>query len=327
MSEAQWLSATSAGRLLRCPASAAFTGAPLVPDVSAPTNVGSLAHLAMGSWLVSGDWLDDSPGATLQSAWDSEAARWGLDPKRLEDSVLTRSRLRRRGAELASLLSGSGTHALSEVVLRDDARRLYGQLDIVVDDAGGAVADLKTSEDRTDDISTDVRTQLLLYAHLYSQQYGHLPASLVVFSLRHGAVSLEYSAHDVEALLAQVDQARSAVPRLAVPNETGCRYCKRRLRCEPHWEAAAAWSDPDCVEGRIVKVEKSRAGLTAVRLETSHGDQWVTGLTVANCDALSVGQSLRVAQITDRGNGVGRDWRANRFTRTLVVHGPMPTSS
>ena len=281
----------------------------------------------MGAWLERGGWLEDDAGAALQSAWNSEAARWRVDPRGLEDSVLTRSRLRRRGAELASLLRASGRHALSEVLLRDDARRLYGQLDIVVNDSGGAVVDLKTGDVGTTGISKDVRSQLLLYAHLYRHQYGHLPASLVVFSLRYGALPVEFTPHDIEALLSQIDEARGAVALLAVPDETGCRYCRRRLRCEPHWEAAAAWDDPDCVEGRIVKVETSRAGLTAVRIETWRGEQWVTGLTVANDAALSVGQSLRVTEIAGRDDGDERDWRATRFTRMLVVQDEMSSSN
>lgn len=281
----------------------------------------------MGAWLESGGWLGDAPGAALQSAWDSEAARWGVDPRRLEDSVLTRSRLRRRGAELAHLLKSSGSHALSEVFLCDDARRLYGQLDIVVDDAGGAVVDLKTGDDGTPGVSNDVRNQLLLYAHLYGQQYGHLPVSLVVFSLRYGALPVEFSPHDIDALLSRVDAARDAVPLLAVPDPSGCRYCRRRLRCEPHWEAAAAWQDPDCVEGRVIKVETSRAGLTAVHIETSRGPQWVAGLIMANDVELTLGQLLRVTEVAGGDHRDERDWRATRATRTFVARHKMSTSN
>ncbi len=299
----------------------------MAPTPSAPRNAGTLAHLAMGAWLESGGWLEDAPGAALQSAWDSEAARWGVDPRRLKDSVLTRSRLRRRGAELARLLKSSGSHARSEVFLCDDARRLYGQLDIVVNDAGGAVVDLKTGDDGTPGVSNDVRNQLLLYAHLYGRQYGHLPVSLVVFSLRYGALPVEFSPHDIDALLGQVDAARDAVPLLAVPDPSGCRYCRRRLRCEPHWEAAAAWKDPDCVEGRVAKVETSRAGLTAVLIETSRGLQWVAGLIVANDDELTLGQLLRVTEVAGGGRGDERDWRATRSTRTFVARHEMSTSN
>lgn len=295
----------------------------MAPPPSAPRNAGTLAHLAMGAWLESRGWLEGGPGEALQSAWDIEAARWGVDPRRLEDSVLTRSRLRRRGAELASLLKSSGSHARSEVLLCDYARRMYGQLDIVVDGAGGAVVDLKSGQEGTPEITNDVRNQLLLYAHLYERQYGHLPASLFVFSLRHGALPVEFSPHDIDALLSEVDAARGAVPLVAAPDPSGCRYCRRRLQCEPHWGAAAAWNDPDCVEGRIVKVETSRAGLTAVRLETTRGAQWVAGLIVVNDEELALGRLLRITEVAGGDHGEERVWRATRFTRTLVVRHEM----
>lgn len=320
MSEAQWLSATSAGRLLRCPASAAFTLVPVVPSASAPRNAGSLAHLAMGAWLESGAWLADSPGACLQTAWDAEASRWSIDPKGLNDSVITRSRLRRRGAELASLLSTSGSDALSEVVLQDDLRHIYGQLDVVMDGAdGGAVVDLKTGDTGKGTITADVRTQLLLYAHLFAQQYGRLPTSLVAFSLRYGGMRVKFSQADIDALLASIDHARGTQPRAAIPNKTGCRYCRRRLTCAPHWEAAAMWEDPDCVEGSVVKVETSRVGLTAIQVATSRGEEWITGLVALGDGAIRLGSSIRVAEVTRRGDGAEGEWRATRSTRVSPV--------
>lgn len=270
----------------------------------------------MSAWLEKREWVGDDAGTALQAAWDSEAARWGIDPSGMENSVVTRSRLRRRGAELANLLNAIGRHASSEVLLRDDQLRLFGQLDVVVNDAGGAVFDLKTGNDG---VSDDVRTQLLIYAHLYRERYGHLPGSLVVFSLRYGAHPVEFTQSDVEALLRRVDEARGSVPLIAVPSETGCKYCTRRLRCQPQWEAATTWDDADCVEGRIVKVENSRAGLTAVKVNTISGEQWVTGLSAAVDVALTVGQHLRATEVKGRDDGKGREWRATRFTRLLVA--------
>ncbi|MGM7667627.1 PD-(D/E)XK nuclease family protein [Microbacterium sp. A93] len=320
MSEAQWLSATSAGRLLRCPASAAFTPVPVVPSASTPRNAGSLAHFAMGAWLESGAWLADNPGASLQAAWDAEASRWSIDAKGLDDSVITRSRLRRRGAELASFLRTSGSNALSEAVLQDDHRRIYGQLDVVVNGSdGGAVVDLKTGDIGNGTISDDVRTQLLLYAHLFAQRYGQLPTSLVAFSLRYGGVRVEFSQSDINALLAFIELARGTRPPPAIPNKTGCKYCRRRLTCAPHWEAAEMWADPDCVEGSIVKVETSRVGLTAIRIATSRGEEWITGLAALGDGTIGVGSSIRVAEVTRRGDGAESEWRATRSTRVSPV--------
>lgn len=322
MREAQWLSATSAGRLLRCPASAAFTVAPVVPTLAAPRNAGSLAHLAMSAWLKTGAWGVNSPGTSLQASWDAEAARWSVGAKQLRDSVLTRSRLRRRGAELARLLKASGSRVFSETVLTDGPRRLYGQLDVVVSGAGdGAVIDLKTGDSGTSAISDDVRTQLLIYAHLFREKHGHLPGKLLAFSLRYGALQTEFSQSDIDALLTRIENARDTQPRLAVPDPTGCRFCRRRLGCEPHWEAADMWEDPDCMEGRIVKVERSRAGLTAVRVATSRGEEWVSGLIGVGDGIIGPGSAFRVTEIAGRSVGDQLDWRASGATRMRSVPG------
>ncbi|MGW4929693.1 PD-(D/E)XK nuclease family protein [Agromyces sp. NPDC004153] len=314
-SATQWLSATSATRLLSCPASAAFVAAPQSIPPSAPDNAGTLAHLAMGAWLESGAWLDEDAGSALQVAWDREAARWNVDAKRLRDSIMTRSRLRARGAELAGLLKASGTRARSEAFLQDDVHGLYGQLDIVVDDPiGGAVVDLKTG---AHGFSDGVRTQLLIYAHLFGKECGHLPDVLVAFSLRHGAVHVEFSQAEIDALLARIEEAR-AQPAMEVPDERGCKYCRRRLRCEPHWAAAMTWTDPDCVEGQISKVEASVAGMTAVRISTAVGEQWVTGITSLPVRALGSGSTIRVTEVAGRGEGTEREWLATRSTRIAI---------
>ncbi|WCD93282.1 PD-(D/E)XK nuclease family protein [Microbacterium sp. nov. GSS16] len=312
----QWLSATSAGQLLRCPASAAYasTAKPIPP--SQPQNAGTLAHLAMSAWLESGAWVDDEHGQGLQHAWDREAGRWKVDAKRLPDSVMTRARLRSRGPELAAVLKNAGATAHSEVFLQDRVSMLYGQLDVVVDNPrGGAVVDLKTGKDAN---SQGIRTQLLIYAALFKRESGHLPNSLIAFSLQHGPVQIEFSQREVDDVLAHVEVARTQ-RGLAVPDSKGCKYCRRRLTCEPHWNAARAWVDADCIEGSISKVEAAAGGLTAVRLSTTSGEQWVTGLTRLRPQDLITGPKLRVTEVAGRRSGAGREWRASRSTRASVL--------
>ncbi|WP_082734198.1 PD-(D/E)XK nuclease family protein [Microbacterium hominis] len=311
----EWLSATSAGRLLRCPASAAFVTTPNPIPPSPPQNAGTLAHLAMSAWFESGAWLDDEHGHGLQQAWDLEVGRWMVDAKRLPNSVMTRARLRSRGPELAAVLKSVGITARSEVFLRDDVSMLYGQLDVVADDSrGGAVVDLKTGND-TD--SERVRTQLLIYAALLKNETGHLP-TLVAFSLVHGPVPIEFSQADVDDVFARVETARGQ-RGLEVPNPAGCKYCRRRHVCEPHWSAATTWAEPDCVEGRISKVETAAGGLTAVRVSTAAGEQWVTGLVPPGQHSLARGRTIRVTEAAGRGAGAEREWRANRSTRASVL--------
>lgn len=312
----KWLSATSARRLLRCPASAAFVSTPKPIPPSPPQNAGTLAHLAMSAWLESGAWLDDEHGHELQQAWDREAKRWKVDAKRLPDSVMTRARLRSRGPELAAVLKSAGVAARSEVFLQDDLNMLYGQLDVVVDDPrGGAVVDLKTGNDASSEV---VRTQLLIYAALFKQATEHFPNSLVAFSLLHGPVPIEFSQAEVDDVFGRVELARGQ-RGLAVPDPAGCKYCRRRLTCEPHWIAASTWGEPDCVEGPISKVETTAGGLTAVRVSTAAGEQWVTGLTPPRPHGLTEGHKIRVTEATPRGAGAEREWRANRSTRASIL--------
>ena len=180
-----WLSATSAARLLHCPASASFISAPDPVPLSSPRNGGTLAHLAVNAWIESGAWLLDEPGRALQGSWDIEAARWGVDARGLSDSVMTRSRLRSRAAELRALLQSVGGSPRSDVFLRDSAQLLYGQADIVVySENGGAVIDLKTGADakrraggrnRSFTPTCSVRRQTIFLARLLPLACGTAP--------------------------------------------------------------------------------------------------------------------------------------------------------
>lgn len=232
------------------------------------------------------------------------------------DSVMTRSRLRSRGAELAALLRSVGGSARSEVFVRDGVQRVYGQIDIAVDDEqGGAVVDLKTGADSHSD---GVRTQLLVYTHLFRQEVGHLPDALVAFSLRHGAVHIDFPEEDIDGLLEQLKVARKQ-PSLALPDPAGCRFCRRRLRCEPHWEAVSEWEVADCIEGVISKSETAATGLMAIRVDTIQGQQWITGLAPSAGKGLNSGDAVRFTEVAGRGELLAREWRATRSTRCAKV--------
>lgn len=311
-----WLSATSAARLLHCPASASFISAPDPVPLSPPGDSGTLAHFAVNAWIEIEAWLRDEPGRALQDCWDMEAARWGVDARGLRDSVMTRSRLRSRGAELGALLQSAGGSPRSEVFLRDSAQLIYGQADIVVhSEDGGAVIDLKTGADSQ---TERVRTQLLVYAHLFRQEADHLPGALVAFSLRHGAVHIDFSERDIDGLLEQVQAARKQPP-VALPDPAGCRFCRRRLRCEPHWEAEAAWEDPDCVEGEISRTERASTGFMAICVDTVQGRQWVTGVTPSMGGELKPGDTVRFTEVAGQGELLAKEWRATRSTRAVTV--------
>lgn len=311
----RWVSATAVGRLLKCPVSVTPRASPIVPAADTPGNAGSLAHLALGVWLESGRWKGGEPGLALQAAWDAEAARWGINWRRLREGVLVRARLGSRGAELAQLVANAGTRARSEVVLADDSTGIYGALDVIVDDGhgGGAVIDLKSGRDVVGDLDQAVRLQLLIYAHLFRAEQGRLPAGLVAFSLIRGALPIKFSVEDVDDLIERVSEVRATQDPVASPDEVGCRYCARRLRCDPHWVAAKEWPMPDCVEGRLTKIERAAAGTTALRLETPTRSEWVTNLDAdqaANVPA--IGEHLRVVQVNQRRDN---EWVASPGTR------------
>jgi hypothetical protein len=214
------------------------------------------------------------------------------------------------------LIQSVGWTARSEVSLRDRVQLLYGQVDIVVDNEdGGAVIDLKTGADSQ---TERVRTQLLIYAHMFRQETGRLPDALIAFSLRHGAVHIDFSEGDIDGLLKRVQAARKQ-PSLAFPDPAGCKFCGRRLRCEPHWEAASAWEDPDCVEGVISSIETAATGLMAIRVDTVQAQQWVTGLASSVAGGLKSGDAVRFTEVAGKGELLAKEWRATRSTRSAKV--------
>jgi len=163
-----------------------------------------------------------------------------------------------------------------------------------------------------------VRTQLLVHAHLFRQEANHLPGALVAFSLRHGAVHIDFSERDIDGLLEQVQAARKQ-PSAAFPDPAGCRFCRRRLRCEPHWEVEAAWEDPDYVEGVISRTERSSTGFMAIRVDTVQGQQWITGVASSMGGGPKPGDTVRFTEVVGQDELLAKEWRATRSTRAVTV--------
>ncbi|WP_246078183.1 PD-(D/E)XK nuclease family protein [Microbacterium testaceum] len=318
-----WVSATAAGRLLTCPVSVAPRANPTIPTATTPNNAGSLAHLALGVWLESGGWKGKDPGTALHAAWDAEAARWGVNWRRLREGVVVRARLGLRAADLAQLIKNAGIRARSEVFLTDRATGIYGALDVIVDGGagGGAVIDLKSGRDVVGDLDAAARVQLLMYAHLFRREYGQLPATLIAFSLIRGALPIEFSLEEVDELIERVGGVRALQDPVATPGQAVCRYCSRRLRCEPHWVAAEEWSKPDCLEGQLTKIERAAAGMTAIRLKTPTASEWVTNLDAQQAaNARAIGERVRVVRVTKRRD---TEWVASPVTR-IATHSSTP---
>ncbi|WP_353826566.1 PD-(D/E)XK nuclease family protein [Agromyces sp. SYSU T0242] len=320
-SEARWLSATAAARFVLCQAAAAPRMAPSIPVPTAPGNAGSLAHAAMSSWIESGGWRRPDAGPALQSNWDAEVVKWGLERRILRDGVVTRARLGTRGAELATLLTRAGTRARSELFIKDDVHGLYGQLDVVVDGSvdAGLVIDLKTGREGGDFLSAVTRGQLLTYAHLFRVETGVLPQRVVVFSLRRGVLELGADPSEVDDFVARVASLVDESIRAAVPDQRVCRFCPRRLACEPHWTAARTWEDPDCVEGRVIRVQHAATGATSIQLDTAGVTGWLTGLRPEHLDGTpALGQLIRAVRLGRRGSSEEPEWAATRVTRAVI---------
>jgi len=113
--------------------------------------------------------------------------------------------------------------------------------------------------------------QLLIYAHLYREQFGCSPTILRVQSLRGPAH--EFACVDREAANAgQItirafsdlnnQIANGAGPEaLARPSAEVCVHCSHRVWCEPYWSAFAPGSEGADAEGTIVSVDGWEADL------------------------------------------------------------------
>lgn len=265
----------------------------------------------------------------MQDAWDTEAEKWGIDPRRLRDGVVTRARLGARGSELAQVLREGGSRAHSEVLLADVATGLFGQLDVIVDggEGQGLVVDLKTGRDGGDVVSSAVHAQLSIYAHLFRVKNGALPARVLAYSLRRGIIDVPIDDSDLDDLISRIVSVINGDPGVAVPDPDGCRYCPRRLRCDPQWAAASGWSDSDCVQGRILKAELAETGARSVQLDVDGVPTWVSGLRDDHLvGELASGGFLRVVRARRLIGAEHEEWQATRETKAATYPTPVPIS-
>jgi hypothetical protein len=222
----------------------------------------------------------------------------GGDPP--PDWTMSKARLLARTPELTALLTSElDAPVLSERMLEDDSRALRGTPDIVVLARATVLIDLKTETLAADEVPPWVRFQLTIYAHLIAQRYGTLPAQIEIFSLNRGRIPVAITATDVAVALDAVERARASEPSDAHPEPDTCRFCQRRLGCEPHWEAASEWPQPDCVEGTIEHIERAANGLTAIRVRSRAETEWISGIPTPLVMA-DVGSTVRVVRVYRR---------------------------
>jgi hypothetical protein len=272
-------------------------------------NSGSLAHDAVRRWIESDGFRQADPRAALAGAVTDAVAATVAGPP--ADWTMSKARLLARASELATLLTSQpGTPVVSEQMIEDQSRGLRGTPDIVVAGDPTILIDLKTETLAADQVPPWIRFQLTIYSHLIAQQYGALPAQVEIFSLNRGRIPVAITAADVTVALKAVERARATNTADARPDPETCRFCQRRLECEPHWAAAPDWAKRDCLEGTIEHIEHAANGLTALRLRSLDGEAWISGIPTSIISA-DVGSTIRLVRVYLRQNAddAGNRWR------------------
>lgn len=268
----------------------------------------------MQQWVEKNEWRLDDAGARLQGRFDEAVSDAGLGSNAVPNATVTRARLKSRANELVDLLDSAGGTVSCEQLLTDDARHLFGYVDILGTGGSGLVIDLKTGRDAGPRISAATAHQLIFYAHLFEESYGHLPKQVVVFSLQHGSVKVEVTRQQVDELLLGIEQTLASSASVAIPDPEICRFCARRMSCEPQWKALDDWPSPDAVRGTVEKLEISSAGYVALRLS----GEWVTGLSVDAVPAIAAGDHAKIVRLISRPHTIPREWLATRSTSIRV---------
>lgn len=312
----QWWSATATWRLLRCPASATPAPAPTRPLTQVADNVGSVAHLALQAWAESGEWLLSDPGTRLQERFDEVALAHGVDPARMPQGVITRARLKTRAKQLAAILSGANTDVRSELLLRDESNHLFGILDIAGIGSDGFIIDFKTGRHAAAEFSTAIEHQMTFYAHLFQASYGALPKRIIVFSLQRGPTEIQVSPSAVADLLERARAAQLTERTVARPDVRTCRFCPKRMTCQPHWDAVPSWERPDAVEGIVNNIEHCSSSTSTALI----GGRWLTGIPQTTLPSgTRAGKFVRVVRVRRRNDSDHEEWAAGSTTHIQIT--------
>lgn len=302
-----WISATSAQRLIDCPASASLPRAePPARSPARPSSAGDMAHLAVSRWIRSQIWRGDQDGSKLVGIFDDIVREAGSVICETSRGRATRSRIKVRARDLRKTLLVHGSDVVrSEFRIVNSTEKLFGTLDVLTtDNRRVSVLDLKTNAalDVSGSITPAVRFQLLFYSTLVFLEYGQLPATAEVFSLVDGRHSLPITVDSVENLRSRVREVQiawSSGRRTARPAEASCKFCPRRLACDPHWITPRVAGDGDSVEGVVIRTSASGAALTSLLLQTPDGEVWVSGVdnTAKSNSEIHIGVRIRMIHV------------------------------
>lgn len=160
---------------------------------------------------------------------------------------------------------------------------------------------------------------MTFYAHLFLSVYGVLPEQVIVFSLQRGPAEIEVTLSSVTALLAGIHNAQTLISTTAQPQADTCRFCAKRMSCEPQWDAIGPWDRPDALEGTVGKIEYSSSGANALLID----GQWLTGIPVkALPPGAAPGQFARAIRIRRRGGSMSGEWTTTSTTRIHIAPAP-----
>lgn len=251
--------------------------------------------------------------SALAKAADDCVAETGQPPP--ADWRMVRASLKARAPQLADVVgSRSIAEVVSETELRDQERKLRGIPDLLLLGDEVILLDLKTQQFDGDELPEAVQFQLNIYSHLVNVQYGSRPDRVEVFSLHRGRIPVAVTQESINNTLAEVDAGRACDQTDAHPEPDLCRYCDRRLICEPHWQALQGWLDPDALEGEIIDIEVATNGQAALRVQLADGATWVNRIPASELKGSQPGQRVRLVRLrkprpTDDGQFDGWGWQ------------------
>lgn len=228
-----------------------------------------------------------------------------IDISQMPRGRITRSRLKVRAQAIWGMLLGCGSdvQVLTELNLEDRQRRLRGRLDVLVRGPNSLrVIDLKTNATVTPNgtLAADLRFQLLFYAGLVESSFGQVPDTVEAFSLVDGHHVMPVQEIDVTKVRTKVRVAQEqwiGGDRVAEPEEGTCKFCPRRLECDPHWNVPRVAGLHDSIEGKVIRAVSSDDASLSLLLETVDGVRWLNALKSDSDEMLDVSTGRRIRAI------------------------------
>lgn len=291
---------------------------PLIP-ISPSARLGSIAHHVLelaGRGRLSGT-------QELDGAWDDAISRVQEEMRRNGEQHLLPLRKHAFRYEVKKRLTFAAAERIidsrpdepaptgtsvavagSEIWLESKDGRVGGFIDrIIPHEDGVEILDYKTgavTEERTGNVKSAYKVQLLLYAALYNEVYGEWPAKLTLSSL--GGILREVHVDPARALslmeearirLSEVNKLIATHPvadELANPSPAACEYCYYRPGCKQYWRSRGDTPEwPVDIAGNVAGVSTLGNGTLRALIETADGTVAVRGLSPARFAFLKKG--------------------------------------